>query len=122
MEYNGQKFIAAMRNGRFETGPEFYYDSTDCSGTPYVRFESAESITGNLGVGFGVPLVTFMYLPVEGASVIPTKMAHSKKRTNDGVCLTDNWEVTWVYPYQQAFDITVEFQPPLRMIYGHVAQ
>ena len=121
MEFNGKKFKAKMTNGQFEPGPDIFYDSTDCSGTGYVQFDSAESIMINC-LCVGLFIGNMVYLPVYGGYTPVRERTAFSKRNSIGQCTSGDYRVYWAYPYQPAFDWRAEFLPPFKMVYDYQAQ
>ena len=121
MEFNGKKFKAKMTNGQFDPGPDIFYDSTDCSGTGYVQFDSAESLM-NSCLCFGLFIGNMVYLPVYGGYTPVRERTASSKRNSIGQCTSSDYPVYWAYPYQPAFDWRAEFLPPFKMVYDYRAQ
>ncbi len=116
MEYNGKKFSAMMTNGQFDPGPDIFYESTDCSGTGYVQFESKESMMNNC-LCFGLFIGNMVYLPVYGGPTPVRERTASSRRNSIGQCTSSKYSVHWAYPYQPAFDWRSEFLPPFKMVY-----
>jgi hypothetical protein len=121
MEYYGKKFKAKMKNGQFDTGPDIFYESTDCSGTGYVQFNSPESIANNC-LCFGLFIGNIVYVPAYGGPSAKQERTAYSRRNNIGQCTSGKYTVYWAYPYQPAFDWRVEFLPPFKMVYDNQAQ
>ena len=120
MEFNGRKFKAKMTNGQFDNGPDIFYESMDCSGTGYVQFNSAESITNNC-LCFGLFIGSMVYVPVSGGPTLERERTAFSRRNSIGQCKSGKYTVYWAYPYRPAFDWRVEFLPPFKMVYDNQA-
>lgn len=121
MEFNGKKFNAKMTNGQFDPGPDMFYDSADCSGTGYVKFDSAESMMNNC-LCFGLFIGNLVYLPVYGSHAPVRERTASSRRNSIGQCTSGDYPVHWAYPYQPVFDWRAEFSPPFKMFYDSQAR
>jgi hypothetical protein len=121
MEYGSEKFILKMQatNDRvsFVHSKTLYYADNACETTPCSSDEPRQytGLTSSLVNG------NVIYLYDYGSSPIQNFVANST-RSDGGPCVPSVVSLNWAYPYYPAFDWTVEFQQPFKLVFGSQSQ